>query len=44
MELFDEADIGNPAERKWLLGESGELLAIFTSIGKSSKKNSEFRI
>jgi four helix bundle protein len=38
MELFDAANIGNPTERKWLLCESGELLAIFTSIGKSSKK------
>ena len=43
LELFDEADtcagagIGNPDERRWLLQESGELLAIFTSIGKTSK-------
>lgn len=38
MELFDESNIGNLAEHEWLLRESGELLAIFTSIGKSTKK------
>ena len=37
LELFDESDIGDPEERQWLLQESGELLAIFTSIGKTSK-------
>jgi len=37
LELFDEADIGDPDERRWLLNEAGELLAIFTSIGKTSK-------
>ena len=37
LELFDESDICDPAERRWLLQESGELLAIFTSIGKTSK-------
>ena len=37
LELFDEANIGDPKERHWLLQESGELLAIFTSIGKTSK-------
>ncbi len=37
LELFDEADIGDVDERQWLLGEAGELLAIFTSIGKTSK-------
>ena len=37
LELFDEADIGDPKERRWLLQESGELLAIFTSVGKTSK-------
>jgi four helix bundle protein len=38
LELLNESNIGNPEERKWLLRESGELLAIFTAIGKSSKK------
>ncbi len=37
LELFDEANIGDPDERRWLLKESGELLAIFTSIGKTSR-------
>ncbi len=37
LELFDEDKIGDAEERQWLLHESGELLAIFTSIGKSSK-------
>jgi four helix bundle protein len=37
LELCQEADLGNPRERQWLLQESGELLAIFTSIGKTSK-------
>jgi len=37
LELFEEAKIGNPDERRWLLRESGELLAIFTSIGKRTK-------
>ncbi len=39
MELFDESNIGSPSDREWLLKESGELLAIFTSIGKSIKSN-----
>jgi len=37
LELCQEAKIGDPEERQWLLQESGELLAIFTSIGKTSK-------
>jgi len=37
LELFEEAKIGDPDERRWLLQESGELLAIFTSIGKRTK-------
>ena len=37
MELFDASDIGDMAERRWLLGEAGELLAIFTSVGRSTK-------
>jgi len=36
LELFDEAKIGDADERHWLLQESTELLAIFTSIGKTS--------
>ena len=37
LELFEEANIGNSVDRRWLLCESGELVAIFTAIGKSSK-------
>jgi four helix bundle protein len=37
LELFDTAEIGDPESRSWLLGESGELLAIFTTIGKTAK-------
>jgi len=39
LELFEEAKIGNPDERCWLLRESGELLAIFTTIGKRTKSS-----
>jgi hypothetical protein len=38
LEFFDEAEMGDPEERRWLLREAGELLAIFTSIGKTSKE------
>lgn len=37
LELLDESDIGNPDDRMWLIKECDELLAIFTSIGKTSK-------
>ena len=37
LELFDASNIGNPESLSWLLTESGELLAIFTSIGKTTK-------
>ena len=36
-ELCQETEIGGIEDREWLMGESGELLAIFTSIGKSTK-------
>ncbi len=39
LELCDEAHFGNPEKRRSLLQESGELLAIFTSIGRSAKAN-----
>ncbi|HAF13776.1 MAG TPA: four helix bundle protein [Blastocatellia bacterium] len=32
-------DLGNVEQRNWLLRESRELLAIFTSIGRTSKSN-----
>ena len=37
LEICDEADLGNPEQRRWLLQESSELLAIFTSSGKTAK-------
>ena len=37
LELFDASNIGDPESLSWLLQESGELLAIFTTIGKTSK-------
>ena len=37
LELFDEVKIGDETERAWLLNEATELLAIFTSIGKTAK-------
>lgn len=40
IEICEEASLGSPEPRKWLLGESRELLAIFTSIGRSTKANS----
>jgi four helix bundle protein len=40
LELCDEAGFGDGGQRSWLLQESRELLAIFTSIGKSTKANS----
>lgn len=37
LELFREADIGNRAELPWLARECGELLAIFTAMGRTAK-------
>src|SRR6266446_9836490 len=39
LEICDEANLGNIEQREWLLRESRELLAIFTSIGRSTKSN-----
>ncbi len=36
LELFDALHMGDPEIRSWLLQESGELLAIFTSTGKTA--------
>ena len=38
LQLFDASDIGEITERRWLLNEAGQLLAIFTSVGRSSKR------
>src|SRR5256885_9940317 len=37
LEICDEAKFGNTQQREWLLQESGELLAIFTSSGRTAK-------
>jgi four helix bundle protein len=39
MELYCAVEIGNKQKRDILMQESTELLAIFTSIGKSLKEN-----
>ena len=39
LELCQEASFGNAELRKWLLQESRELLAIFTSAGRTTKAN-----
>ena len=39
LELFESSNIGDKDERRWLLKESTELLAIFTAIGKTAKRN-----
>ena len=37
LELFDELNLGDPQWLFWLLQESAELLAIFTTAGKTAK-------
>jgi four helix bundle protein len=39
LEICDEAKLGDEQQRRWLLAESRELLAIFTSIGRTTKSN-----
>ena len=39
LELCNEAKFGNIELRQWLMQESRELLAIFTSAGRTSKAN-----
>lgn len=39
LELFEEAGHGNSVARTGLLKESGELLAIFIAVGKSTQAN-----
>jgi four helix bundle protein len=38
LDLSQEAHLGNDDERRRLLFESGELVAIFTSIGRTTKR------
>ncbi len=37
LEICDEAKFGDTQQREWLLQEAGELLAIFTSSGRTAK-------
>ena len=37
LEICDEAKFGDAERRAWLLQEAGELLAIFTSSGRTAK-------
>ena len=37
LEICDDADFGDVTQRHWLLGEGRELLAIFTSSGRTAK-------
>ena len=39
LELCSDAEIGDPKQRRSLLQESAELLAIFTRIGRTAKAN-----
>jgi four helix bundle protein len=43
LELCDALKIGELKTRSWLLSESGELLAIFTSIGKTAKRRQKVK-
>jgi len=43
LELFNEAEIGSEAQRRWLLKEAGELLAIFVASGRTAKTNRKNR-
>ncbi len=41
LELCSDADIGDPQQRRWLLQESAELLALFTRVGRTTKGNAK---
>jgi len=44
LELCEGAKLGHGAQRRWLLQEAGELLAIFTSSARTAKGKSLFSI
>jgi four helix bundle protein len=44
IEICDGANLGDPTKRGWLLQEAGELLAIFTSIGRTTKRSRQVSI
>ena len=37
LELLEEAKIGDNGQRSWLVRECGELVAVFTAIGRTAK-------
>jgi four helix bundle protein len=43
LELSEDASIGDLTKRRWLLQEARELLAIFSSTSKTSKRNRAIR-
>jgi len=43
LELSEDATFGDAEKRRWLLQEARELLAIFTSTSKTSKRNRAIR-
>ncbi len=43
LEIFQDSRTGDAEKLRWLIQESGELLAIFTAIGKTAKRNRAFR-
>jgi len=43
LELFDALSMGDPNMRSWLVQESAELLAIFTTTGKTAKRRQRIK-
>ena len=43
LELFDALNMGDPNMRSWLIQESAELLAIFTTTGKTAKRRQKVK-
>ncbi len=39
LELLNETNVGDKGKRSWLVRESGELVAVFTAIGKTAKSH-----
>ncbi len=44
LSLLQDGNFGNPEQRQTLLRESNELLAIFTAIGRTTKRNAKSEI
>ena len=43
LELFDALNMGDPNMRFWLIQESAELLAIFTTTGRTAKRRQKIK-